>query len=324
VSQGTDPKGNDSSATTLDAIHKCQSAGVLDCRFVVGYGGGCNAGAATPDGRYTEVHGGDVTTARSNAFLACNSRYGINNCHIIFGVCDTPNAFSLGVASKNHPAFQPDSFSPIRWLDTNAFTKGLSFGFALIVVLLIFARRQSIANFIIHGRLPYELAAYGESIQVLFKRTQRVNWYGRIVFGIVANLSMTKDHLTKVRRYWLGRVIAFDSLRRQRQNELARMHFQLATSVKTEPKDKTALSQLWSVIKFFLLFFFYLLRAIFSFVFGFLFIRVNIAKLVRGTIIESKDLTLILQAKEAIEESASYLKEYLATADTFDGRDEVV
>jgi hypothetical protein len=63
---------------------------------------------------------------------------------------------------------------------------------------------------------------------------------------------------------------------------------------------------------------------LFSFLFGFFFIRVTIAKLVRGTIVESKDLTLILQAKEAIEESATYLKEYLETANTFDGRDEVV
>jgi hypothetical protein len=64
--------------------------------------------------------------------------------------------------------------------------------------------------------------------------------------------------------------------------------------------------------------------AFFNFVLSFFFIRVTVAKLVRGTIVESKDLTLILQAKEAIEETATYLKEYLTTANTFDGRDEVV
>ena len=62
----------------------------------------------------------------------------------------------------------------------------------------------------------------------------------------------------------------------------------------------------------------------FNFILSFFFIRVNIAKLVQGTIVESKDLTLILQAKEAIEETATYLKEYLITANTFDGRDEIV
>jgi hypothetical protein len=45
-----------------------------------------------------------------------------------------------------------------------------------------------------------------------------------------------------VRKYWLGRVIAFDSLRRQRQNELALMHLQLALSKTPETKDKNACS----------------------------------------------------------------------------------
>jgi len=200
---------------------------------------------------------------------------------------------------------------------------GIGIGIGLILVLLIYAARAPIINFIIHGNLLYELPAYGEDIQVIFKRTQRVNWYGRVIFGIVANLSMTKDQLSKVRRYWLGRVIAFDSLRRQRQNELARMHLHLAATVKTDAKEKRALSQLWAFLKVILLSVFYLLRALFSFLFGFLFIRITIAKLARGAVIESKDLVLILQAKMAIEETANYLKEYLTSADTFDGRDEI-
>jgi hypothetical protein len=44
---------------------------------------------------------------------------------------------------------------------------------------------------------------------------------------------------------------------------------------------------------------------------------------VQGTIIESTDLVLILQAKDAIEQTTTYLKEYLTTANTFDGRDEI-
>ena len=124
---------------------------------------------------------------------------------------------------------------------------------------------------------------YGEDIQCLFKRTQRVNWYGRTIFGIAADLAMTHQQLIDIRKYWLGRVVAFDSLRRQRQNQLARMHLQLAASVKSETKDKKPLSQLWAALKFLFLAVFYLIRALFSFLFGFLFIRVTIAKLVRGT-----------------------------------------
>jgi hypothetical protein len=156
-----------------------------------------------------------------------------------------------------------------------------------------------------------------------FKRTQRINWYGRIVFGIVAHLGMTEKQLSLVRRYWLGRIIAFDSLRRQRQNKLALMHLQLAAKAKAEPKDKKPLSQLWAAVKTALLIIFYLFRAMFSFLFGFLFIRVTITKLARGTLVESNNLVLILEAKQAIEDSATYLKQYLETAETFRGEEEL-
>ena len=194
----------------------------------------------------------------------------------------------------------------------------------MLLVLLLYGFRSPIANVVIHGNLPYKLDVYGDDIRCVFKRTQRVNWYGRVIFGIVANLPMTHNQLTDVRKYWLGRVVAFDSLRRQRQNELARMHLQLAASAKADAKDKKPLSQILAALKMLFFILFYLIRALFNFLFGFLFIRVTVAKLVRGTVIESKDLTLVLQAKEAIEQTATYLKEYLETANTFDGRGEVV
>jgi hypothetical protein len=209
-------------------------------------------------------------------------------------------------------------------LNQSALVTGISFGIGLLFVLLIYANRSLIANFVIHGNLPYKLDVYGDDVRCVFKRTQRVNWYGRVIFGVGANLPMTHEQLTDVRKYWLGRVVAFDSLRRHRQNELARMHLQLAASAKADTNDKKPLSQLLGALKMFLFIFFYLLRALFSFLFGFLFIRVTVAKLVRGTVIESNDLTLVLQAKEAIEQTATYLKEYLQTANTFDGRGEVV
>jgi hypothetical protein len=135
---------------------------------------------------------------------------------------------------------------------------------------------------------------------------------------------MTYDQLTDVRKYWLGRVIAFDSLRRQRQNQLATMHLQLAAKAKSEAHDKKSFwSRRWATLRSIIKKLFWVITASFNLIMGLLFIRVTIAKLVRGTVIESKDLVLILQAKEAIEESTTYLKEYLTTANTFDGHDEV-
>lgn len=214
---------------------------------------------------------------------------------------------------------QPVLFPQFGWLAT-----AVSSALGVLLVLLLYGFRSPIANVVIHGNLPYKLDVYGDDIRCVFKRTQRVNWYGRVIFGIVANLPMTHNQLTDVRKYWLGRVVAFDSLRRQRQNELARMHLQLAASAKADAKDKKPLSQILAALKMLFFILFYLIRALFNFLFGFLFIRVTVAKLVRGTVIESKDLTLVLQAKEAIEQTATYLKEYLETANTFDGRGEVV
>jgi hypothetical protein len=209
-------------------------------------------------------------------------------------------------------------------LDLTAVRSGISFGIGIIIALLAFAKRAAIINFLIHGNLPPKLPVYGEDIQCLFKRTQRINWYGRVVFGIVVNLAMTHQQLIDLRKYWLGRVIAFDSLRRQRQNQLATMHMQLAAKAKSDAHDKKKFwSRRWATLRSLFKKLFWVIIALFNLVMALFFIRVNIARLVRGAIVESKDLTLILQAKEAIEESTTYLKEYLITANTFDGGDEI-
>jgi hypothetical protein len=318
------------------AVKSCETSFGRTCPQVSpAFSNTCLAAAVCTNYKAVFAEGDTRDQANSSAAVLGARDTGLS-CHIQHSDCDGTARENNLQTRQDTIVVQPPAMPPpkgnVGYLlhlmptlsNLSALWTGLFFGVGLVIVLLVYAKRAAILNFIIHSRLPYKLPVYGEDIQCLFKRTQRINWYGRVVFRIIANLSMTESQLTDVRKYWLGRVIAFDSLRRQRQNELARMHLQLAASVKTEAKDKTALSQLWSVIKFFLLFFFYLLRAVFSFLFGFLFIRITVAKLVRGAVIESKDLVLILQAKSAIEETANYLKEYLATANTFDGRDEVV
>jgi Domain of unknown function (DUF4189) len=244
--------------------------------------------------------------------LATCAQESNETCRIVFSGCDDP------------PPVTAIPLTIFSYFNLGTIGTGISSGIGIILALLVYAKRAAIANIIIHGNLPYKLPVYGEDIQCLFKRTQRVNWYGRVVFGIVVNLAMTHQQLIDVRKYWLGCVIAFDSLRRQRQNELARMHLQLAASVTSDPHDKKKFwSRRWATIRTFIRRLFWIFTALFSFLFGFFFIRVTIAKLVQGTIIESKDLVLILQAKDVIEESTTYLKEYLTTANTFDGGDEI-
>jgi hypothetical protein len=293
------------------------------CRLPWLFSNTCQVVYASPNTFYSE--NSPTRDEGENPRQAClNNPEGARPCLRAMVLCDgtasrdpTPNRVVL---FSYPPPSRSQNFALFSF---GAVGTGISFGIGLVIVLLIYASRARLINLIIHGNLPQKIPVYAEDIQVLFKRTQRVNWYGRVVFGIIARLAMDHKQLSLVRRYWLGRVIAFDSLRRQRQNRLARIHLQLAASVKPESNDKKPLSQLWAAIKYLFLVLFYVVRALFSFLFGFFFIRVTIAKLVSGELIESKDLVLVLQAKEAIEESARYLKEYLTTAETFDEREEL-
>jgi hypothetical protein len=292
----------------------CTRLNVGDCsRATNPFEHQCVVVGQQPDNSLIAESGQNVSVARQSLVSFCKS-LGVA-CGVFYEQCDTgPASFSI----QQNPM--------TRFVDSLDFlTKGILFALGVVIVTVLYAKRAPLVNAIIHCNLPYELAAYGEDVQCIFKRTQRINWYGRVIFGLVTNLSMTKDQLADVRKYWLGRVVAFDSLRRERQNQLAQMHMQLAASATSEAHDKKSFwSRRWATVRTFLRRLFWIFAALFRFLFSFLFIRVNIAKLVRGTIIESKDLTLILQAKEAIEETATYLKEYLTTANTFDGRDEIV
>lgn len=243
-----------------------------------------------------------------------------------------PAPAPLPAPAPNPAPLTPRRISPVPTPISNAIPLLDKFAPAtqITILVLFFSSLVGLATFIIlfdliiHANLPKSLHTYGEDIQVLFKHSQRVNWYGRVVFGLTARLGTTEKQLGLVRRYWLGRVIAFDSLRRQRQNELARLHLQLAMQAKSDPHDKKKFwSRRWATFRSFVKKLFWVFLAVFRLFLSFFFIRVTIAKLVRGTLVESKDLVLLLQAKEAIQESAIYLKQYLLLAETFHGQEEL-
>ena len=313
------------------ALDKCSVTVHAGCTYPAAFSNTCRAAYYTLNASQTFDFRSAATApeAKAAAEQDCLNRDPTHSCRPALWGCDgtaDPHPSPNEVAIYDSASFLNiirDARPSAYLLNLGAIGAGISFGIGVIIALLIYAKHSAITNLVIHGNLPSSLPVYAEDVQVLFKRSQRVNWYGRVVFGIIARLGMTERQLSLVRRYWLGRVIVFDSLRRQRQSELARMHLQLAAAVKAEPQDKKALSQIWAVVKFLFLVVFYLVRAVFSFLFGFLFLRVTIAKLARGKLIESKDLVLVMQAKQAIEETAVYLKEYLELAETFDGREEL-
>jgi hypothetical protein len=285
-------------AATQRAITTCANASA-NCGVPIQFNNEC-FGAAAGGSPSEMVFADRIPSLADTGSLvdACSRKYG--TCSLLADACDG---------------------SPVD--DHNTLISVVLTGLTIIVILLIYAARRLILNYLIHGNLPRILSNYGEDIEVLFTRTQRTNWYGRVVFGVVARLAMTDQQLSLVRKYWLGRVIAFDSFRRQRQNELAKMYLQFAKERVPEPVEMKFFAVLWAIFKWTFLFFFFLLRAIVSFLFGFLFIRVTIASLARGKLIESKHLDLVLEAKTAVEETASYLKVYLEVAEAFDGGEEL-
>jgi hypothetical protein len=322
----------------------CQSTYGKPCVVRSTYSKQCIAIASPETGDWNnEGRGSSIAEAEASALAGCERSRPNAICKITLNACDKSDPKPIVDKSDPKPivvqAVNKKTQDEPSWdfLSDPTFYRmllisrlfqniwqGIGLGLGILIVIIIYAKRAAIINFIVHGNLPYKLAVYGEDIQCIFKRTQRLNWYGRIIFGVVANLSMTQDQLGDVRKYWLGRVVAFDSLRRRRQNQLALLHLQQVSKLQTKSKGETVWRIVLACLRWIILAVFHLLRALFSFLFGFLFIRVTIAKLVRGTIIESKDLVLVMESKDAIEQSAEYLKEYLETANTFDGRDEVV
>jgi hypothetical protein len=196
--------------------------------------------------------GDDLFSARNKAAESCRP-YG-TTCTVVFEACDaTPQSKFVIYVIQSTPL--------------------ILLLLAITVGIIAFLARAPISNFIIHGNLPRTLPVYGEDILCLFKRTQRVNWYGRVVFGIVVNLAMTHQQLLDVRKYWLGRVVPFDSLRRQRQNMLAKLHLQRSSQLQI-PKFKKLpwiLAAALTIILPALLVLYFFVRALISFLLGFLF-----------------------------------------------------
>lgn len=173
-------------------------------------------------------------------------------------------------------------------------------------------------NYFFDVTLPKTLPRSSKHIEVLIARSQRRTWFRRVVFMLDTRIGVNAEQFDLMRKYRLGRVIVYDSLRRQRQNELARTHLEMAR----DRKSKTIC--LWrEEVRGFFRRIYYLVRSLISFLIGFLFIRITIGKLLRGAHIESKSLDRILEAKNAIETGASDLHAYLIAAETFDGREDI-
>jgi hypothetical protein len=175
-----------------------------------------------------------------------------------------------------------------------------------------------IVNLIDDQGLPDKHDHPSQDVEVLFKQSNRMNIFNRGIFMLDARLGLNQKQFSDVRKYRLARQVVYDSARRQKRSELARTHLLLAAQQET---GKTATLQ--QQIAGFFRTIYYLFRALFSWLLSFFFVRIRLGKLIRGAHVESKNLSRILEVRQAVETAAEDLKIYLSVASTFDGREDL-
>ncbi|WP_157785802.1 hypothetical protein [Bradyrhizobium liaoningense] len=145
-------------------------------------------------------------------------------------------------------------------------------------------------------------------MQLKLKRSQRAGGMlaGKVIFALDARTDLTPDEKGLVSKYGLGKIVVYDSEARKKHGEAAYSHFD-------EGASSSAGRSLWKSA-----------RGIASAAMMSLSLRVTVESLTGGQHIECKDLDELLGAEAAILNACKNLKAYLETAQTFDGREEVV
>ena len=145
-------------------------------------------------------------------------------------------------------------------------------------------------------------------MQLKLKRSQRAGGMlgGKVIFALDARTDLTPDEKGLVSKYALGKLVVYDSESRKKHGETAYGQFDEAAS-------SSLGRSLWRSA-----------RGIASAAMMTLSLRVTVDSLMSGQHIECTDLDELLGAEAAILNACKNLKAYLETAQTFDGREEVV
>ena len=145
-------------------------------------------------------------------------------------------------------------------------------------------------------------------MQLKLRRSQRSGGVvsSKVLFAIDARADLSAEEKGLVSKYGLGKLVVYDSEARKKHGEAAYGHFD-------EGASSTTGRSLWKSA-----------RGIASAAMMALSLRVTIESLMSGHHIECKDLDELLGAEAALLHACKNLRAYLDTAQTFDGREEVV
>jgi hypothetical protein len=154
----------------------------------------------------------------------------------------------------------------------------------------------------------------GCSMQLKLRRSQRSGGMlgSKVIFALDARTDLSLDEKGLVSKYGLGKLVVYDSEARKKHGAAAYGHFENAATIPGYSMSSAGRG-VWSNA-----------RALASAAMAALSLRVTVDSLMGGHHIECKDLDQLLGAEAAIVDACKNLRAYLDTAQTFDGREEVV
>ncbi|WFU32437.1 hypothetical protein QA635_39195 [Bradyrhizobium brasilense] len=151
--------------------------------------------------------------------------------------------------------------------------------------------------------------AGGGAMQLRLRRSQRSGGVvsSKVYFALDARADLSAEEKGLVSKYGLGKLVVYDSQARKQHQEAAYGHFDEASV------SSSAGRGWWKNA-----------RGIASAAMMALSLRITVDGLMNGQHIECKDLDELLGAEAAILNACKSLRAYLDTAQTFDGREEVL
>ena len=152
-------------------------------------------------------------------------------------------------------------------------------------------------------------------MHLLIRRSQRNDgWlWDSILFVLDARLALDAEEEDLFHKYNLGPTVVYDSDAYSQHSDATYQHFNEATKVPIwNPSWTEIANSLWNN-----------LAGLGHSAMKALSLRITLGDLVAGTHIECEDLQPILIAENQIKQAVHYLADYLQTALTFDGRDDL-
>lgn len=150
------------------------------------------------------------------------------------------------------------------------------------------------------------LSPSDDKIFLKLRRSQRASFFGRPIFVLDARADVSPEVMQLIRRYNLGGLVVYDSKARRTNAQAAYANFSQAGAEHTLTRSLLANARGIANSA----------KMIFT-------LRITVAGLLKGRHIECRDLGELLSAEVAIVDACKNMRNYIDTALSFDGSEDV-